>query len=417
MNNNNEFKKVKSTAIRINSSFISKLFWKFLILDIVTIALVTIFWTINVEQSYFGEFTINAKRSYDFYPLETAVYECTVNGDTLRVDATSFCSIMENVSIYVLSLEGLMILKELIFGTSKIRRKLRFLNEIAEKAEKLSEMTFDERKMQDIEEAIFKISPTASNDNIHIEDNELSGLENAINNLLQRMRESYRQQARFVSDASHELRTPIAVIQGYANMLDRWGKEDEKVLNESIDAIKSESENMKILVEQLLFLARGINGKTKVNAKNFSLLNMMKEVLEESKMIDEDHIYYLKGEEEISAFADESLLKEVMRILIENAKKYTPKGESIKLAFGKKNDEIYLLVQDNGIGMEENDIPHIFDRFFRADTSRVRKTGGTGLGLSIAKWIVDNHNGYFSVLSRKDIGTRIVVYIPQDQKL
>ena len=94
MNNNNEFKKVKSTAIRINSSFISKLFWKFLILDIVTIALVTIFWTINVEQSYFGEFTINAKRSYDFYPLETAVYKCTVNGDTLRVAATSFCSIM-----------------------------------------------------------------------------------------------------------------------------------------------------------------------------------------------------------------------------------------------------------------------------------------------------------------------------------
>lgn len=226
------------------------------------------------------------------------------------------------------------------------------------------------------------------------------------------MRESYRQQARFVSDASHELRTPISVIQGYANMLDRWGKDDEKVLDESITAIKSESENMKNLVEQLLFLARGINGKTQLNCKEFLLNEMICEVCEESKMIDEKHIYECNNSNNIKVYGDEALLKQVVRILIENAMKYSGENEHIILKTGvNEQGEAYFSVQDNGIGMDENDVSHIFERFFRADTARDRKTGGTGLGLSIAKWIVDNHKGYFSVLSRKGIGTRITVFI------
>ena len=229
------------------------------------------------------------------------------------------------------------------------------------------------------------------------------------------MRDSYRQQARFVSDASHELRTPISVIQGYANMLDRWGKSDESVLDESIAAIKSESENMKNLVEQLLFLARGINGKTQLTITEFSLNNMMSEVLEESKMIDDKHIYSYINSEEINVYGDIGLLKQTARILVENAAKYTEAGEDIILRIGKNDkNEVYFSVQDNGIGMDAEDVPHIFERFFRADTARVRKNGGTGLGLSIAKWIIDNHKGYFSVLSRKGIGTRITVYLPEN---
>lgn len=275
-------------------------------------------------------------------------------------------------------------------------------------------MAFDEQKFQSLEDAISKISPAISDERIHIKDSELQGLEEAINNLLDRMRDSYRQQARFVSDASHELRTPISVIQGYANMLDRWGKDDEEVLEESIAAIKSESENMKNLVEQLLFLARGINGKTQLKVMGFSLNDMMKEVLEESKMIDKDHIYRYIDSENINVYGDISLLKQTARILIENAAKYTDKGEDIILRTGKNNkNEPYFSIQDNGIGMDENDVLHMFERFFRADTARVRKNGGTGLGLSIAKWIIDSHKGYFSVLSRKEIGTRITVFLPK----
>ena len=330
-------------------------------------------------------------------------------------DASGFFIAIKKILVPTLIFQGLLILKEIVFGTSKIRKTLKPLDEIAETASRLSNMTFDEEKVQNLEEAISKISPITSNEKIHTGDSELQGLEESINNLLDRMRESYRQQARFVSDASHELRTPISVIQGYANMLDRWGKEDEKILNESIVAIKSEVENMKNLVEQLLFLARGINGKTQLNCKEFFLNDMMNEVFEESKMIDENHIYKYEENEKIKIYGDESLLKQTARILIENAVKYTDKGELIKFKIGKnEKEEVYFYIQDSGIGMNEKDVSHIFERFFRADTARDRKTGGTGLGLSIAKWIIDKHGGYFGVLSREEIGTRITVFLPQN---
>ena len=373
-------------------------------------------WCIDAEKNFYGELVQNAQRSINFYPIETSNYTVIWdNGKIMIKDASAFLYNLRRIGIVIGIIELIFLLEEIIFGTAKVRKTLKPLNEIAETAERLSNMVFDEEKFHTLEDAISKISPVASNERIHIEDNEFKGLEDAINKLLDRMRDSYRQQARFVSDASHELRTPISVIQGYVNMLDRWGKSDESVLDESIAAIKSESENMKNLVEQLLFLARGINGKTQLTITEFSLNNMMSEVLEESKMIDDKHIYSYINSEEINVYGDIGLLKQTARILVENAAKYTEAGEDIILRIGKNDkNEVYFSVQDNGIGMDAEDVPHIFERFFRADTARVRKNGGTGLGLSIAKWIIDNHKGYFSVLSRKGIGTRITVYLPEN---
>ena len=228
------------------------------------------------------------------------------------------------------------------------------------------------------------------------------------------MRQSYQQQARFVSDASHELRTPIAVIQGYANLLDRWGKEDEQILEESIRAIKSESDHMKKLVEQLLFLARGDSGKTRLIMEKVSLGNLMKEVLDESVLIDPKHHYILKNEEDdLLITGDSSMIKQAARILVDNAAKYTPEGGDILLRTGRnEKGHSFFLVQDDGIGISPDDTPHIFERFFRSDPARSRESGGTGLGLSIAKWIIDRHGGYFQVLSREGIGTRITVCFP-----
>lgn len=230
-----------------------------------------------------------------------------------------------------------------------------------------------------------------------------------------RMRDSYRQQARFVSDASHELRTPIAVIRGYADLLDRWGKTDEKILEESIQAIKSESESMQHLVEQLLFLARGDSGRTPLNVTDFDITDMMKEVWEESVMIDDAHSYRFEGGGVIPGRGDISLIKQAARILIENASKYTPEGGEIILRSLVKDGHPSFSVQDSGIGISQGDIPHIFERFYRADDSRSKQTGGSGLGLAIAKWIVDRHGGRFEIISRKDIGTRITVILPEVQ--
>jgi signal transduction histidine kinase len=164
------------------------------------------------------------------------------------------------------------------FGENRqIRRILSPINEIALRADELSRLSFTEDKYHVLEDAIEHIRPGESQ-TLSFQDSDLVGVEAAINNLLVRMRDSYRQQARFVNDASHELRTPIAVIQGYANMLDRWGKEDEKILDESISAIRNEADHMNHLVEQLLFLARGDSGKTSVNLGETDLSAMMQEV-------------------------------------------------------------------------------------------------------------------------------------------
>ncbi|MEW8995092.1 sensor histidine kinase [Clostridium sp.] len=418
MSKNNKSKNVTSIAIKINSISVRNLFFKFLVIDICLILILVGLWCIESEKNFYGELVKNAQRSFNFYPIETSSYTVVWNnGKTMVKEASTFLYNLRKIITILGIVEGIFLLEEIIFGTTKIRKVLKPLNEIAETASRLSNMYFDEEKFQSLEDAISKISPVTSDERIHIGDSELQGLEDAINKLLDRMRDSYRQQARFVSDASHELRTPISVIQGYANMLDRWGKNDESVLEESITAIKAESENMKNLVEQLLFLARGINGKTQLTMTEFLLNDMMNEVSEESKMIDKNHIYSYINSESISAYGDIGLLKQTARILIENAAKYTDKGEVIILRVGRNDKgEAYFSIQDNGIGIDERDVPHLFERFFRADTARVRKDGGTGLGLSIAKWIIDNHKGYFSVLSREGIGTRIMVFLPQKNK-
>lgn len=283
-------------------------------------------------------------------------------------------------------------------------------DEIAQRADEIAQISYSEDKYQILEEAISKIEPD-DNKEILLPDAELQGIETAMNNLIGKMKENYRQQARFVNDASHELRTPIAVIEGYANMLSRWGKEDEKVLDESIAAIKHESENMKHLVEQLLFLARGDSGKTTLKYENISLNDMMQEIYEESLMIDEAHPYrFSKPDTEVIVQADPGLLKQAVRILIDNAAKYTKPGDEILLSVGRNEAyRPYLQVQDTGIGMTEKDVEHMFERFYRADEAR--NTEGTGLGLSIAKWIVDKHRGKFEITSVTELGTRIRIVL------
>ena len=311
-------------------------------------------------------------------------------------------------------LQGAILFWQLCAGTWQIRRRIKPLYEMAETADKLSTaVRLGEEKYQNLETAISQISPTQA-DRLETGDSDLAGLEQAVNSLLEQMRENYRQQARFVSDASHELRTPIAVIQGYVNMLDRWGKEDERVLAESIAAIQSESVHMQRLVEQLLFLARGDIGKISLERAKFDLGAMLQEVHDESIMIDSAHQYHLvTPDTPVEAVGDPGLLKQVARILTDNAAKYSPPGSKITLKAGAHPDgTVFFRVQDEGQGMGAEDVSHIFERFYRSDSSRTKSTGGTGLGLAIAKWIIDKHGGHFDVLTWEGLGARITVNLP-----
>jgi len=241
---------------------------------------------------------------------------------------------------------------------------------------------------------------------------ELRELAAAINGMLDRINDAYNAQVRFVSDASHELRTPIAVIQGYANMLDRWGKTDETTLQESIDAIRAEADSMKALVEQLLFLARGENRTIEPKPELFDLSELAEEVCDEAKLIDPTHEFRLvTAPAPVSVSADRGLIKQAARILVDNSIKYTDPGGTITLKAEVVGGEAQLSVTDTGIGIAEELLPNIFDRFVRADESRTRASGGAGLGLAIAKWIVDTHGGHLDALSRVGLGTRITIVL------
>ena len=241
---------------------------------------------------------------------------------------------------------------------------------------------------------------------------ELGALADAINGMLERIDQAYQSQKRFVSDASHELRTPISVIQGYANLLDRWGKDDPTTRQEAIDAIRTEAESMKALVEQLLFLARGDNNSTQLSPEPVELTAVASTVIKEAQMIDQTHPFTGHWSEPVTVTADPGLIKQALRVLVDNSVKYTPAGGGISITVEQGEGYARVSVQDEGQGIDGDSLPHIFDRFFRTDESRARQTGGTGLGLAIAKWIVDHHGGWFEVTSRVELGTRITVVLP-----
>lgn len=436
----NQTKRMRSISRRINRSWIAMLLCVFLIFDSLIFFITIGGWCWFQETSQDQGSSSVTSRHFELLqteelpksgqrlldpaereinaPLDTAllrlqyVYEAA--GKETSVYAGTFFLFFYRCLMLAALLQLLALLVEILIGSRKTRKHLAPLYEISQMARDLASATaFDEEKFHNLEDAISRISPTGGNSQLHTGDAELAGLEQAVNNLLERMRQSYQQQARFVSDASHELRTPISVIQGYANMLDRWGKDDENILEESIAAIKSESEHMKKLVEQLLFLARGDSGRTKLVMKEFSLTEMMQEVFDESVMIDAAHCYQLKGDEDVRIIGDSSMIKQAARILVDNAAKYTPEGSEIVLrtARNEKGNGCFV-VQDEGIGISQEDVPHMFERFFRSDPARNRENGGTGLGLSIAKWIIDRHGGSFQVLSWEEIGTRITVSFP-----
>ncbi|MBQ9031241.1 MAG: HAMP domain-containing histidine kinase [Parasporobacterium sp.] len=380
---------------------------------IFTVLLTCLAFLVYTEIRATGSFSFSNQHTFTVDPVLRTLYYHVI--DPAGVELAS-AEVYPAVLVVLIPAGGIMCLRILgiLFGWPKenhrIRKILKPINELALKADQLSKMNFSEDKYQVLEDAITHIDPEQMQ-TLSLGDTDLAGVETAMNNLLIRMKESYQQQARFVNDASHELRTPIAIIEGYANMLSRWGTEDEKVLQESIMAIKTESAHMKHLVEQLLFLARGDSGRTSLQWEQVSLGDMMQEIYEESLMIDEMHPYrYVRPEQEILVKADSGLLKQAVRILVDNAAKYTNERDEILLRAGLDAGRPYIQVQDTGIGMAEADIAHMFERFYRSD--EVRRFKGTGLGLSISKWIVDKHKGNFEVTSRVGLGTRIRILLP-----
>lgn len=439
-------KKTASTARRIRRSAFSQLLAIVVLVDALGLFLAVAGWCYQRDSTYLdGEtrlvnLTQTVERRFSLVRTDAGrrvYYVMEASGRApAAADATSYFQMLAVLLLGAAAGEMLLLFLCDLLNRIRIRRQLRPLDALAEAAQRLSESGYgaagtaggnkaakDARPrnddgraehIQSLENAIGRFSPASPGSRLHTGDASLAGLENAINGMLDRMQQAYSQQTRFVSDASHELRTPIAVIKGYADLLARWGKQDEKVLDEGIAAIRTEAECMGKLVEQLLFLARGDSGRTQLKLRRIQLAPLVSEVYEESEMIHPEHVWQFQCVDAAEADADDALLKQAVRILVDNAVKYTKPGERIRLRVLRGADGAPCIeVQDSGIGISEEDMTHVFERFFRADPARNAGTGGTGLGLAIAKWIVDRHGGHFELRSEPGAGTRITICLPK----
>ncbi len=243
---------------------------------------------------------------------------------------------------------------------------------------------------------------------------EFSQLSSIFNSMMDRIEASMEQQKRFVEDASHELRTPLAVIHGHLSLLQRWGKHDEKILENSLQTSIKETNRLITLTNRLLTLTRIDKQEEHESIIPCDATEVLNEVIHDYELIYEQ-LEILKGgimkTESLLAIPQEQL-KQVLIIVFDNAIKYSGDRKKIAITSSHHENKYKIEIQDNGYGISRQDLPFIFDRFYRVDKARSREKGGTGLGLSIAKDILKKYKGNIFADSKLGMGTTITIVIP-----
>jgi len=237
---------------------------------------------------------------------------------------------------------------------------------------------------------------------------EIGDLARAFNQTLERLERLFRTQQRLLADVSHELRTPLTTIRGNLDLMRRMGDNDP----ESLGAIQIEIERMTRLVGDLLLLARADSGGLPLEHKLVELDNILFDVYRQVRMLEPPVEFELIEVDQVTVLGDSDRLKQLFLNLVENAVKYTPPGGAVSLSLYKEADWTFFEVTDTGVGIPTENLPHIFDRFYRVDKSRARAQGGSGLGLSIAQWIAQAHGGAIHVNSQVGEGTTFKVSLP-----
>lgn len=278
------------------------------------------------------------------------------------------------------------------------------------------------RQLRELLKPMKKMAATLNRmtvNNLHSERLDILGVSEEIrdlsivcNEMLDRIEGAYESQKQFVSNASHELRTPIAVVQGYANMLERWGASDPEILEEAVTAMCKVSKEMQDLVEKLLFLSRHDRKTLKLKREVFDMKEVVDEVFRETEMVVENRILSCEAKTAAVVYGDKQVMKQAIRIFIDNAVKYTEAGDTINIACRIVRNECEVVVEDSGIGMRKKDLNRIFSRFYRSDDVRGRNIAGHGLGLSIAKLIIVSHSGRIHIRTQFQKGTAFSFYLP-----
>jgi signal transduction histidine kinase len=242
-------------------------------------------------------------------------------------------------------------------------------------------------------------------------DDEIGQLINAFNQTLSRLERLFNTQRRFLADVGHELRTPLTVIKGNVGLLRRMGNIDD----ESLVSVESEVDRLTRLVGDLLLLAQAESGKIPKANQLVELDTLVLEAMNQMRILARDKLSLRLGEfDQVLVCGDQDQLKQVIVNLIGNAINYTPPGGEVIVGLGKVDRQAKLTITDSGPGIPEEDLPHIFERFYRGEKSRTRPRNGKGfgLGLSIAYWIIRNHGGRIDVESALKRGTTFCVWLP-----
>ena len=240
-------------------------------------------------------------------------------------------------------------------------------------------------------------------------EDEMGDLVISFNQTLERLESLFTSQQRFLADVSHELRTPLTVIKGNVDLMRRMKQADE----ESLGSIDEEAGRLTRLVGGLLMLAQAESGKLTLVLKPVELDLLLTEVFTEMCVLAGSKVHvHLNEIDQVMVNGDRDRLKQVLLNLVANAIQYTPQGGDVFLSMSKIGEQARIIIRDTGPGIPAEDLPHIFDRFYRAEKSRTRSTtSGFGLGLSIAHWIVEHHGGQIKVESKEGKGTTFVIWL------
>ena len=258
------------------------------------------------------------------------------------------------------------------------------------------------RTMSDIEESgEFKEIPLPEKSK-----DELQVMGVAFNRMIGRLERNFDQQQQFLSDASHELKTPITVIESYASLLKRWGMKDAAILEEGVEAIHHEALRMKQLTGHLLKAASQTETPEDVK-ETIEVLAFCEQIAQTFRRTTEREVNVTSELPTIHIETVSSQLEQVLIILLDNAMKYS--DSVIHIFIHEKDSRLLIDVQDQGVGISEEHLPHVFERFYRVDSSRARKTGGNGLGLSIARSLVESLGGKLEMQSELGMGTTVTI--------
>ena len=250
---------------------------------------------------------------------------------------------------------------------------------------------------------------------------EVGRLVGSLNQMLTRIEDSFAVRVkseeklrRFVADASHELRTPLTAIRGFAELHRQGAVTGEEKTRELIGRIEDESIRMGTLVEDLLLLAR-LDQSPEIEREPVNLNELIHSASESARASSPEHqISMILPDEELFILGDRNRIFQVVANLLENARNHTPAGSSIQVSLTESEDEIKIEVADNGPGIDKHDLERIFERFYRADSSRTRtrKSEGSGLGLSIVKAVMQAHGGDVTVDSTMGVGSTFTLHFP-----